>query len=115
MPSRIPFVASPIAALDQRFDDQPAKTLSFLGTRQPNRPRNASKSLVPKHIVEGDRYFYFSLTWENQPCHGDECGTDHRNLQAPQRNWIAAQMLLETGRPLRQTTKGALSYVSFLR
>ena len=55
------------AAVDERINGQPAKTINYKGTRAPLRPRNASESLIPRHILESDLFFYFILYWERDP------------------------------------------------
>jgi hypothetical protein len=55
------------AAVDERINGQEAKTISYKGTQEPRRPRNASESLIPRHILESDRFFYFILYWDRDP------------------------------------------------
>ena len=52
------------AAVDERINGQEAKTISYKGTQEPRRPRNASESLIPRHIFASDRFFYFILYWD---------------------------------------------------
>ncbi len=54
-------------AVDERINGQLAKTITYKGTRGPLRPRNAAESLIPRHIFESDRFFYFILYWDNDP------------------------------------------------
>jgi len=55
------------SAVDDRINGQSAKTLAYKGTQESRRPRNASEALLPRHIFESDRFFYFILYWENDP------------------------------------------------
>lgn len=54
-------------AFDDRINGQDAKTLTYKGLNAPRRARNASESLLPQHIFEGSRYFYFILYWDTDP------------------------------------------------
>lgn len=57
-------------AFDDRINGQEAKTIVYKGpqgSQGPGRPRNASESLIPQHIVEGSRYLYFILYWDREP------------------------------------------------
>lgn len=53
-------------ATDGFVNNQDAKTLTYKGTRPPERPRNAAESLLPRHILANDRYFYFIIYWDDE-------------------------------------------------
>ena len=53
------------STVEERINGQTANTLAYKGTRAPSRPRNASESLLPRHILESDQYFYFIIYWAN--------------------------------------------------
>ena len=49
------------SAVDERINGHSAKTIVYKGTQGPQRPRNASEALLPRHILESERFFYFII------------------------------------------------------